>query len=302
MWATNRSVHGSTYRTLGLLSALALSACSGGDAAGAKGVMRFSAIPSSNTTELREKFQPLAAYLSETLGVPVEYVPSSDYPATVEAFKNGDVHLAWFGGLTGVHARSAVAGARAIATGKIDLHYKSYFIANRDSGLQPSDSFPHELAGKKFTFGSKSSTSGRLMPEYFLRQETGQSPAEFFGAEMNFSGSHDNTALQVQAGTFDAGALDYKRYDRLVADGKIDPEICFILWTTPEYADYQWTAHPEIDSLFGEGLTDRLQATLVAMHDPELLAAIERPEGLIEASNSDFENLAKLATEINLLR
>ena len=46
--------------------------------------------------------------LSAKLGVPVEYVPSRDYQASVDMFKNGDVHLAWFGGLTGVQAGSTV--------------------------------------------------------------------------------------------------------------------------------------------------------------------------------------------------
>jgi len=128
-------------------------------------VLRFSAIPDQNSTELQEKFQPLASYLSNRLGVPVEYVPSRDYQASVEMFKNEDVHLAWFGGLTGVQARGAVEGARAIAQGAADPQYYSYFIAHKDSGLERSDDFPQVISNLRFTFGSESSTSGRLMPE-----------------------------------------------------------------------------------------------------------------------------------------
>src|SRR5215213_4951510 len=67
-------------------------------------VLRYTAIPDQNSTELQEKFRPLSAYLTKQLGVRVEYVPVRDYQAAVEAFKNGDVLLAWFGGLTGVQA------------------------------------------------------------------------------------------------------------------------------------------------------------------------------------------------------
>jgi phosphonate transport system substrate-binding protein len=265
-------------------------------------VLQFTAIPDDNTTELREKFEPLAAHLSEVLGVQVRYVPTSSYSASVEAFKTGDVQLAWFGGLTGVQARAAVEGARAIAQGKVDPKYKSYFIANASTGIEPGEAFPAALEGLAFTFGSESSTSGRLMPEHFTRENTGKSPEEFFGAENHYSGSHDKTALLVSAGTFQAGAMNYKTYDKMVAEGKIDPAVCVNIWTTPFYADYNWTAHPVLDERFGAGFTDRLQAALVGVTQPGLLEAVSRPEGLILATNDDFASIEELARELGFVR
>jgi phosphonate transport system substrate-binding protein len=100
--------------------------------------LRFSAIPDQNSTELEEKYGLLARHLAGVLGVEVRYVPSSDYSASVESFVNGDVQLAWFGGLTGVRARAAVEGARAIAQGAVDPHFRTYFIAHVDAGVEPS--------------------------------------------------------------------------------------------------------------------------------------------------------------------
>lgn len=282
-----------------LLTLPLLAAC-GESSAG--NVLRFSAIPDTNTTELEEKFRPVAAYLSDELGVDVEYVPTSSYDASVEAFKNGDIQLAWFGGLTGVQARAAVEGAHAIAQGEIDPRFKSYFVANADTGIERSEAFPMELKGRSFTFGSRRSTSGRLMPEHFIRTETGMSPAELFGSESHFSDGHDHTAKLVEAGTFDAGALNFKTYDEMVAAGKLDPSRCRIVWVTPEYADYNWTAHPVLEERFGAGFTARLQRALIEMDDPELLAAVSRPEGLIEAEDADFAGIAALAAELEFLR
>ena len=289
-----------------VLFALLLATCIGigscsGNVDGAP-VLKFTAIPDHNSTELSEKFGPLASYLSSVLGVAVQYVPTVNYPASVDAFKNGDVQLAWFGGLTGVQARAAVAGARAIAQGKSDPTFKSYFIANSSTGLERSENFPMELEGKRFTFGSEASTSGRLMPEYFIRHYTGRSPEDFFGAPSSFSGSHDKTAILVQAGTFDAGALNFKTYDSMVAAGKLDPQRCLVIWVTPEYADYNWTAHPSLETTFGAGFTDRLADALISITDPVLLAAIDRPEGMIPASNEDFEAIRELATALKFLR
>ncbi|MCA8981764.1 MAG: putative selenate ABC transporter substrate-binding protein [Planctomycetes bacterium] len=280
-----------------------VSSCSTEDVSAGENKLVFTAIPNENTTELMQKFQPVAAYLEAQLGVPVEYKPATNYEASVEFFKNGDVQLAWFGGLTGVRARDAVSGATAIAQGVADPKYHSYFIANADTGLKPGKDFPMGIAGKTFTFGSPGSTSGRLMPEYFIRKHSKQSPAQFLaGDQMNFSGAHDATAKAVEAGTFDAGALDYKVYDRMVEEGKLDPAKCVVIWQTPDYADYNWTAHPVLEERFGAGFTKKLQTALIAMKDPALLAAVNRPEGLIAASNADFEDLRQLAIEVGLVR
>ncbi|MDZ4774218.1 MAG: putative selenate ABC transporter substrate-binding protein [Planctomycetota bacterium] len=267
--------------------------------------LRFSGIPNQNTTELEAKYKPLAGYLTTKLGVPVEYVPSADYNASVDAFKNGDLLLCWFGGYTGVQARAAVSGARAIACGPRDMKFRSYFVANKNAGLKHGLDFPMALKGKKFTFGSASSTSGRLMPEYFIRRETKLSPKDFFGAEPSFTKGHDQTLELVAAGTFDAGVVDYTVYDKRVKEKKVDPELVQVIWESPEFFDYQFTAHPALDTTYGPGFTDRLQAVLVSMKgaDLELLSAMDRQEGgLIACKNEDFETLRKLAVEIGLLR
>lgn len=263
--------------------------------------LRFTAIPDQNTTELAEKFQPLASYLSSNLGVKVEYVPARDYQATVEMFRNGDVLLAWFGGLTGVQARQAAPGARAIAQGEEDPAYFSYFIAHKDAGLRESDSFPLAIAALTFTFGSESSTSGRLMPEYFIRQHTGKQPMEFFHHPIGYSGSHDKTAELVEAGRFQAGVLNYKVYEKRVAEGATDPNVVRVIWKTPTYADYNWTVHPSADEEFGAGFIDKLQNALVAIDDPSLLAALPRSR-LIPARNEDFEGLREVAEALGMVR
>ncbi len=284
-----------------LLLALTLGACGDTAPPAPEPTLRFTAIPDQNTTELIEKFAPLADHLGELLGVPVEYLPARDYQASVEMFKNGDAHLAWFGGLTGVQARQAVAGARAIAQGEADPKYFSYFIAHRDTGLEPSTDFPGAIAGYRFTFGSESSTSGRLMPEFFIREFGGAGPDEFFEEPPGFSGSHDKTIELVESGQYQVGAVNYKVYDKRVANGDTDPEVVRAIWSTPYYADYNWTAHPELEILFGAGFTQRLQDALISIDDPSLLAALPRNR-LIVAENADFEGIRQVALELGMIR
>ena len=98
----------------------------------------FTAIPDQDETRLVERFSRFAKYLEGQLGVPVKYVPVKTYPAAVTAFINNDVQLAWFGGYTGVQARHAVPGSEAIAQGAEDVNFKSYFIANSETGPENS--------------------------------------------------------------------------------------------------------------------------------------------------------------------
>jgi phosphonate transport system substrate-binding protein len=270
--------------------------------AASKQPILFTAIPDRNATELIEKYRLVSDHLALQLGVPFEYVPTVDYNASVQLFRSGDVQLAWFGGLTGVQAAEFVPGSRMIAQGKVDPAFKSYFVVHESVMIDKSDTFPMGLQGLKFTFGSEQSTSGRLMPEYFIRQNTKLSPQEFFGLANAYSGSHDKTALLVEAGTFQAGALNYRTYDDMVAAGKLDPAKCKIVWVTPTYPDYNFTAHPLLDQRHGKDFTDRLQTTLVNITDPVLLEALQRQEGLIPANSEDWESIRQVAAELGFLQ
>ena len=294
-------MNSSRIRVLLLPVLVLLHGCGSDTDSGQAGALRFTAIPDQNSTELEEKFQPLSLYLSEQLGIDVEYVPARDYQASVEMFRNGDVHLGWFGGLTGVQAREAVPGASAIAQGSSDPEYFSYFIAHRDTGLVPGNEFPRDVASLKFVFGSESSTSGRLMPEFFIQQFTGLAPNDYFENPVGFSGSHDRTAELVESGQFELGALNYKVYDSRVAAGETDPDVARVIWRTPTYADYNWTAHPNLESEFGAGFTDRLQQVLIAIDDPQLLVALPR-DRLISATNEAFHGIKQVAQSLGMMR
>mgnify|MGYP001183730545 CR=1 FL=1 len=259
----------------------------------------FSAIPDEDSTALVARFSKVADYLESALGVDVEFVPVKSYAASVTAFRNDQIQLAWFGGLTGVQARLATPGARAIAQGEEDPTFVSYFIANTATGLTASDSFPKEMKGLSFTFGAKTSTSGRLMPEYWIREATGEAPEAFF-AKVGFSGDHSQTLRLVASGAWDVGALNYAVYDKAVADGAPEVQTAKVIWQTPPYPDYNWTIRGDVDARFGAGFADKVQAALIGMTDPDLLASFPR-KSFIAAENADFDPVEKTATELGLI-
>lgn len=259
----------------------------------------FTAIPDQDEARLRERFGKVAAYLSRELGVETKYVPVKSYAAAVTAFRNDQVQLAWFGGLSGVRARNLVDGSEAIAQGVEDPAFETYFIAHASTGLSASDSFPAGIAGKVFTFGSKGSTSGRLMPEYHIRQHFRKGPEEVF-EKVGFSGNHSKTIALVQSGAYQVGAVNFKVWEKDLQDGKVDPTKVAVIWKTPPYPDYQWSIRGDVDARWGAGFKDKVTAALLGMQDAELLASFPR-SGFIPASNADYQPILDVAREINLI-
>lgn len=262
----------------------------------------FTAIPDEDETKLIERFRGVATYLSRELGVDVRYIPVKSYAAAVSAFRNNQVQLAWFGGLSGVQARRLVPGSEALAQGVEDQAFQTYFIANTATGIEPAQDLTdlaETLSGKTFTFGSKGSTSGRLMPEFFIRQAFGKAPDEVF-SRVGFSGNHTRTLRLVEAGTYQVGVLNFQVWHKEESEGNIDHSAVRVIWKTPPYPDYHWTIRGDVDARFGEGFKEKVRQALLDLDDPALLRSFPR-SGFVPASNEDYESIRETAEAIGIM-
>ncbi|MBT3989037.1 MAG: putative selenate ABC transporter substrate-binding protein, partial [Rhodospirillaceae bacterium] len=259
----------------------------------------FTAIPDQDESALKARFGKIASYLSKELGVTVKYIPVKSYSAAVTAFRNNQVQLAWFGGLSGVRARNLVKGSQAIAQGLEDKAFKTYFIAHSSTGLKKSAKLPKAVQGKTFTFGSKGSTSGRLMPEFHIRKSFGKAPQKVF-SRVGFSGDHSRTIALVQSGAFQIGAVNFAVWDKELKAGKIDTAKVSIIWTTPDYPDYNWSIRGDANAKYGAGFIGKVKQALLNMTDPGLLKQFPR-SAFIPASNQDYSPIVSVGKEIGLL-
>lgn len=283
-----------------------LAACGGdGDAEAGTGPLRISAIPDQDPELLNRLYPALAERFATATGLEVAYQPVTDYTAVVRAFEVGDIYVAWMGGLTGVQARNRIPGATAIAQRDIDEDFHSVFIATADSGLAPFDGVTglRSLAGHTLTFGSETSTSGRLMPQYFM-QEGGLDLAELAGSP-GFSGSHDATIEAVAAGSFEVGAVNEQVWIATQEAGEVDLSGVVVLWRTPGYADYHWLARPDLDDEFGAGTTRSITDLLLGLdpstpEDAEILDLFGA-ESFIPAADGDYDQIEAVARTLDLL-
>ena len=260
-------------------------------------ILRVSAIPDESPSELLRIYAPFAEYLSRELRMKVQFTPVVDYAATVEGLAAKKLDMVWYGGFTSVQAVRRTNGtARRLVLRQEDAEFKSVFVARPGSGIKGLE----DLRGKTFAFGSVSSTSGHLMPRYFLLQARITPEKDL--KQVAFSGAHDATALWVESGKVDAGALNFLVWDKLVQQQKVDLSKVAVFYTTPPYVDYVWTARGELD----QGLLDRITAAFLKLdyRNPEhkKLLDLHRTKKYIKAKDTDWKDTEEAAIAAGLLK
>jgi phosphonate transport system substrate-binding protein len=260
-------------------------------------VLRVSAIPDENPTELMRIYTPFAEYLSRELGMKVQFTPVVDYAATVEGLAARKLDLVWYGGFTSVQAVRRTNGtAKRLVLRQEDAEFKSVFIARPGSSIKSLA----DLKGHTFAFGSVGSTSGHLMPRFFLLQ-AGVMPERDM-KQVAYSGAHDATALWVESGKVDAGALNFLVWDKLVQQKKVDLGKVNVFHTTPPYVDYVWTARGDLD----RGLQERIVSAFLKLDasNPEhrKLLDLHHTKKYLRANDADWKGTEEAAVAAGLLK
>ena len=285
-------------RRLTLLGALFLSAASlfHLSSFASDRVLRVSAIPDEAPTELQRKFAPLGNYLSAQTGLKIIFVPVTDYAAVVEALAAGQIDLAWLGGFTFVQARIRTNGSVVpIAQREEDAKFTSKFIT-----ADPTIKTLNDLKGKTFAFGAPSSTSGSLMPRFFMQQAGLNIDKDF--KNIAFSGAHDTTAAFVSAGKADAGVLNASVWDKLVEQKKVDPEKVRVFATTPTFFDYNWTVRGDLDPKLIKTLTDAFLKLDPSNVEHKEILMLQRATRFIPTRKENYDGIEKAAVSAGLLK
>lgn len=258
---------------------------------------RISAIPDEAPTKLIRIFEPLAAYLSKELGVPVKFTPLVDYAATVEALAAKKVDMVWYGGFTHIQARIRTRGeAVPLVMRDIDAQFKSRFVAHKGSGIKSLK----DLKGKTVAFGSVSSTSGHLMPRFFLLK-AGVNPERDF-AKFSFTGAHDATVKWVEEGKVDAGALNEQVWNKMVAGKMVDTRKVEVFYTTPPYYDYNWTVRGGLTHEFREKIKSAFLKLDYSKPEDRKILDLQGGKKYIPAKPGDFDSIERAARDAKLLK
>ena len=263
----------------------------------AQEVLRISAIPDEAPTELQRKFKPLGEYLSKETGMKVEFTPVTDYAAVVEALATKKIDMAWLGGFTYVQTKIRTNGtANPIIQRVEDEKFTSVFIVPADSSLKTLG----ELKGKTIAFGSPSSTSGHLMPRYFLMQ-AGINPDKDF-KNIAFSGAHDATVAFVASGKADVGALNASVWVKLNEAKNPNAVKSKVLSITPPYFDYNWTVRGDLDPVTVKKITDAFLKLDANNPNHKEIMDLQRATKYVTTKSSNYDDIEKAARSAGLIK
>jgi phosphonate transport system substrate-binding protein len=268
-----------------------------GGSSGTRSSLSIGAIPDQDPEVLQRLYGTVADSMSAALDLDVRYAPVTDYGAAVSLFRTGDLDLVWFGGLTGVQARLQTPGAEPIAQRDIDADFHSVFVVNTATGLPPSDDL-NPLASLRFTYGSETSTSGRLMPAYFLTEQ-GVDPEGFPGGP-GFSGSHDATLALVASGTYQGGVLNEQVWAARTADGSVDPAVVEYA-RTPAYHDYHWLLGPQATDRLGDDLAGRLVDWFTGLPAEDDVLELFGAQAFIPTDASNYTQIEAIGRDLGLI-
>jgi phosphonate transport system substrate-binding protein len=263
----------------------------------AQEVLRISAIPDEAPTELQRKFKPLGEYLAKETGMKVEFTPVTDYAAVVEALATKKIDMAWLGGFTYVQTKIRTNGkANPIIQRVEDEKFTSVFIVPADSQLKALS----ELKGKTIAFGSPSSTSGHLMPRYFLMQ-AGVNPDKDF-KNIAFSGAHDATVAFVASGKADVGALNASVWVKLNEAKNPNALKSKVLSTTPPYFDYNWTVRGDLDPATVKKITEAFLKLDANNPNHKEIMDLQRASKYVTSKSSNYDDIEKAARSAGLIK
>lgn len=243
-------------------------------AAGEKLVMGVH--PFKPAVELHKTFKPIADALSAKLGRPVELQIGKSYEDTAERLGSGAFDFSYLG--PNIYAKYGPKyGLRPLAqiVNAGSPTFKGVIVAKKGGAIRSLA----DLRGRRFAFGDRDSTLTHVVPVYML-VEAGVHVVDL--GKFAFIGTHDNLALNVVAGTFDAAGL--------MPDIAAKYPDLQVIATSPALPEHVFVATPSMDA----ATFDPLQQALLAL-DPALRKGIKGSlTGMQKVNDKDFDVLRRI--------
>lgn len=190
-------------------------------------------IAPESTPALDARWAPLLAALSQAIGIPVQAHFFPDYAGAVWSMRDNQSQIAWLGNKSAIEAVDFAAGE--VFARKVDVDgeggYHSYLLARKDSGLRSADDVKAQAARLTLSMGNPNSTSGAVVPGYYLFGRLDMDPRAAF--KRVTTGSHEENWMAVEEGQVDVATTNNMVFKRLCRERPAACARLAVIWTSP---------------------------------------------------------------------
>lgn len=248
-------------------------------------------IPEENIFRQIQRHRPLAAYLSEKLGVTVKFTILSRYGDIVDRFTSRDMEGAFFGIFTAALAQEKLGVVPVARPMQMDgsTTARGYMLVRKDSGIM---SFAG-TRGKRAVFVDRATATGYIFALALLRENGFEGPSKYF-SEHFFTGSHDSAVYAVLDGKADVGFAKSRILNKLSAKDPLIKDEIRIVAKSVDLPDTTLCIRRDIPDDFKKRLTDVLISMDKDAKGREVLKALGAQK-FVEAKKGEFEAVMGLA-------
>lgn len=196
--------------------------------------LNFGIISTESTANLKKGFNPFLKELEKKLDMKVNAFFAPDYAGVIEGMRFKKVDFAWFGNKSAIEAVDRAGGeVFAQCTGKDgSLGYNSLIIVHKDS---PYNSIEDIIkAGKELNFGNgdPNSTSGYLIPSYYIWSKNNIDPKKHFKTARN--ANHESNCMAVATKQVDFATNNTESMSRFTRSNPDLVKNIKIIWKSPD--------------------------------------------------------------------
>ena len=195
--------------------------------------LNFGIISTESTQNLKAEWQPVLEDMQKQTGLTVKAFFASDYAGIIEAMRFNKVQVAWLGNKSAMEAvdrsNGEVFAQKVNADGT--LGYTSHLIVNVASPLNSLADMLKEGKNLSFGNGDPNSTSGFMVPGYYVFAQNKIDAKTFF--KVVRGANHETNALAVANKQVDVATNNSENLDILAKKAPEKFKEIKIIWTSP---------------------------------------------------------------------
>ena len=195
--------------------------------------INFGIISTESSQNLRTDWQPILDDMAKKTGMKVNAFFASDYAGIIEGMRFNKVHVAWYGNKSAMEAVDRASGEVFAQMVNADgaQGYYSHLIVHKDSPIKSLDDLLKNGKNLSFGNGDPNSTSGFLVPGYYVFAKNKIDPKTFF--KVSRGANHETNALAVANKQVDVATNNSENLDK-IKDRMLDKfNDIRIIWTSP---------------------------------------------------------------------